>query len=213
MLYTLLFGARVRSADDNLGKLERIIVNNGIANQLSVDPGLLGYERVIPINIIDQTSDDEIQVTVGEGEWKSYPSFSVQRSVDTPSEEGPNLAALTPEIVAWAAPADTDHVTMETGARETDRTVDMTSVVLTSGTRVVLENQGGETHKLRGLIADTGRLQQLVLDNGTTISADAVTLLDEDRIHVGGQHQRPVLDADRGYEATEARDPQGDERR
>lgn len=213
MIYTLFFGARVRSADDNLGKLERIILNNGIANQLSVDPGLLGYERVVPITIIDQTSEDDIEVTIGENDWKAYPAFTMERSVASPSDDDTSLTGLVPDLASQSHTVDPDHPTLLSESSRTERTVDEMSVVLTDRTTVVFENRGDETHRLRGLIVDTGRVQQLVLDNGVTVSADDVTLMDEARIHVGGQHQQPVLDADRGYEATEVRDPKGDERR
>lgn len=212
MIYTLVFGASVRNDARDFGKLQRIIVNNGIANQLSVEPGLFSYERIVPINVIHETSEAVIRIGIDDNDWASYSAFKIDQSLTDATDDTPNLAVLTPTVAANSTAVDTGHPTEKTGARGTATTVDEMSVVLTART-VVLNEAAGTEHKLRGLIVDTGRLQQLLVENGEAIPFDAVSRLDEARIHVGDTHQQPLLDADRGYESTTARDPAGDQRR
>ena len=42
MIHTFVFGTPVRTSDHDLGKLERIIVNNGIANQIEPPERFVG---------------------------------------------------------------------------------------------------------------------------------------------------------------------------
>ena len=108
--------------------------------------------------------------------------------------------------------SDTGHP-LTTGARAEGRTVDELSVVMSSSTTVVNDSAPNAGERLRGLTLYTGRPQELLLAQGGTISYDAVTMLDENRIHIGGRHQEPVLPSDRAYEQTRPQDPAGDERR
>lgn len=211
MIQTLRFGAPVYNGAHHVGKLERIIVNNGIANQITVDPGLLRTERVVPINVFQTTENDELRLDVSDDEWRAYSAYKMQHELSNPSEDQPNLAVLSPSPTIVSSGTDTDHPSRPTGAYEADTTVADTSVVLTASTQVV--HEGGAAHRLQGLVIDTGRPRTLLLDDGSTVPFDAVTRLDENHIRVGGHPQQPILDADRGYEATRPHDPHGDERR
>jgi hypothetical protein len=212
MKFTLTFGAPVMNNDSQLGKLKRIVVNNGIANQVTVDPGLLSYERVVPISDFVAGPDDTLRVNITDTDWKAYSAFTMDQPLDNPNQDGPDMSVLTTDVTMNQQAADTNHP-LSTGTLVERETVDQMSIVLTSATTVVNEAGGGQTHKLHGLVIDTGRPQVLLLDDGTSLPFDAVTMLDEERIHVGGAHQQPVLDADRGYESTTIHDPAGDERR
>lgn len=196
MEYTLIFGTPVYSNEKHIGKLSRIIVDNGIANQITVDPGLLGTERVVPINALEEASAETIRMNVSDDEWKAFAAYQMQQSLTSTAGDTPNLSVLTTDQVASGGIADSSHPTNDTGARQTVRTVGDTSVVLSSRTSVVNEAAGNQQHSLKGLFVDTGRPQQLLLDDAHTLPFDAVTLLDENRIHVGGVHQAPVLEPD-----------------
>ncbi|MDP9312869.1 MAG: hypothetical protein M3R24_18610 [Chloroflexota bacterium] len=212
MRFTLIFGAPVYANETQLGKLERIVVNNGIANQVTVDPGLFGYERVLPLNHLGEAGADAVQLNVGADEWKAYPAYSMDQSLTNPNDASPDLSVLTTDLTMNSQAADTGHP-LTTGARVERRTVDELSVVLSSSTTVVNDSAPDEADRLRGLTIDTGRPQELLLAQGGTIPYAAVTMLDENRIHIGGRHQEPILPSDRGYEQTRAHDPAGDERR
>ena len=213
MNYTFVFGAAVRSGDTNLGRLERIIVNNGIANQITVNPGLLGTERVVPISDIQSATADEISLNISNDEWKAYAAYRLQQSLGNPNEAEPNLAALAPSPQLTQQTADTSRPPNTFGAVEQNTSVDLMSVVLTSSTTVSGDELAGGSARLKGLVVETGRPQQLLLDDERSVSYDAVSRLDEQQIQLGGAPQQPILDADRGYEATTAHDPSGDQRR
>lgn len=212
MKYIFVFGTPVRSGTTTLGKLTRIIVNNGIANQITVDPGLLQTERVVPISDIESATTDEIQLNVADDVWKAYTAYKLQQSLGNPNDADPNLAVLAPSPQLVQQAVDTSHPTDATGAHLIDTSVDRMSVVLTSSTRVGSEH-GNAQARLQGLIAETGRPQLLLLDDNGSIDFGAVTRLDEQHILIGGSPQQPLLDADRGYESTTAHDPSGDQRR
>lgn len=212
MNYTFVFGAQVRSGDTNLGRLERIIVNNGIANQITVNPGLLQTERVVPISDIQSATTDEINLDISDEGWKAYTAYRLQQSLGNPNEAQPNLAVLAPTPQFAQQAPDTSHPTSTTGARANDTSVDLMSVVLTASTTVGDADQGGRA-RLKGLVVDTGRPQMLLLDDESSVPYDAVSRLDEQQILLGGTPQQPLLDADRGYESTTAHDPSGDQRR
>lgn len=212
MNYTFVFGAPVQIGETQVGKLERIIVNNGIANQITVNPGLLQTERVVPISDIESASADAIRLHVTDQDWKAYTAFRLQQQLGSPNEAEPNLAVLAPSPQLIQQAADTSHPGSTTGAREAETSVDLMSVVLTSGT-TVSDAEGGGQMRLRGLVAETGRPQALLLDDDRSVPFDAVSRLDEQHIQLGGAPQQPILDADRGYEATTPHDPSGDQRR
>jgi hypothetical protein len=213
MILTLILGAPVQTSDRQIGKLQRIIIDNGIANQVTVNPGLLGLERVVPISIFEEATADGIRMEVTDEEWKAYSAFKVHQDLSSPVDDQPNLSALTPSASAVAQGPDASHPTSMTGARGTNTTVSETSVVLSTHTVVVNDDAPQAERTLKGLVIDTGRPQQLVLDDDSTVAFTAVSRLDEQRIHIGGAHEEPILDADRGYERTTLNDPSGDQRR
>ena len=194
MLYTLIFGTPVYAHDKHIGKLRRIIVDNGIANQITVDAGLLGTERVVPINVLEETSAETIRLNATDVEWKAFAAYQMQQSITSSGGDSPNLSALTSDQVVSGGITDSSH--NDTSSRRTVRTVADTSVVLTSRTAVINDDATNERHYVRGLVADTGRPQQLLLEDGSAVPFEAVTLFDESQIHIGGEHQAPVLEAD-----------------
>ncbi|HEX6293292.1 MAG TPA: hypothetical protein VFZ66_29195 [Herpetosiphonaceae bacterium] len=196
MIYTLIFGTPVQSSDKQIGRLERIIVDNGIANQVTINPGLLGTERVVPITVLEETSADVIRMNASNDEWKAFAAYQMQQSLSNPVEDTPNLSALTTDQVVAGGITDSSHPTSDTGARRTQRTVGDTSVVLSSRTKIVDDTGATKQRCLKGLVVDTGRPQQLVLDDDSAVPFEAITLLDENQIHIGGAHQAPVLGAD-----------------
>lgn len=212
MRFTLIFGAPVYANETQLGKLERIIVNNGIVNQITVNPGLFGHERVVPINHFGESGEDALHLNVGEDEWKTYPAYSMDQMLTNPNQASPDLSVLTTDLTMNSQATDTSHP-FTTDVRAERKTVDELSVVLSSATKVVNEGASDATDSLRGITIDTGRPQELLLAQGNAVSFEAVTMLDENRIHIGGHHQAPVLPSDRGYEQTRPQDPAGDERR
>lgn len=211
MRFTLIFGTPVQANNSQLGKLSRIIVNNGIANQITVDPGLLGSERVVPINAFQQSDDDTLNLDITDDDWKAYPAFTMDQSSDDPNASSADPALAPPDLTFNRRPATGNSLTAEPVVER--RTVDQLSVVLTSSATVVDDTAPDTTYKLRGITIDTGRPQELLIEDGRAVPFTAVTLLDEDRIHVGGVHQQPLLPSDRGYEQTRANDPAGDQRR
>jgi hypothetical protein len=195
MKYTLIFDTPVYAGEKHIGKLARIIVDNGIANQITVNPGLLGIERVVPINVLEEASAETIRMKVSDSEWKAFAAYQMQQSLTGSVGDTPNLSALTTDQVASGGITDSSHPTSDTGARQTVRTVGDTSIVLSSHTAVA-DEAADQQYQLKGLIVDTGRPQQMLLDGGSSLPFEMVTLLDEDRIHVGGQTPAPVLQAD-----------------
>ncbi len=197
MIYTFIFGAPVHNRDQHIGKLVRVVVNNGIANQVTVDPGLLGLERVVPISDIQEATADHIQLDITDDDWKAYAAFKVQQSLGGAMHDEPDSAVVGPTPVLSSDIRDTSHPTDATGARETDLTVSANSVVLSTSTAVVNDDATGVQHKLKGLVVDTGRPQQFLLEDGSTVSFEQVSLLDEQRIHIRNASQDVLTQSDR----------------
>jgi hypothetical protein len=196
MIYTFILGTPVYTSEKHIGKLARIIVDNGIANQVTIDPGLLGIERVVPINVLGETSADAIRMQVTDDEWKAFAAYKMQQSLGHPVGDAPNLSALTTDQVVAGGITDSSHPSHDAGAGRMVRTVGDTSVVLSSHTCIISDEDGNKQRRLKGLVVDTGRPQELLLDDGTVIPFEAITRLDEERIHIGGTPQAPVLEAD-----------------
>jgi hypothetical protein len=188
MTHIYRFGAAVRAGDRDLGTLTQIIVNGGIANQLVVNPGLLGIERVMPVSVVATTTADEITLAIDPAEWSSYPALHMHTPLDAPQANGPDLAVMTPSPQIVTAGTDVSHPTNVTGARETEDTVAIDSIKLTDRTEVVV---GGDAQRLTGLVVDTGRPQQILIGE-TAIGCESVTRWDEQRITLDTEGGRPA---------------------
>ena len=177
MIYTMIFGAPVRRDDHRLGTLNRILVNNGVANQFTVHTGLLGGpDRLAPINDVVEASEDGIVLNISEDEWKAYPAFDIDKILAKQQELTPGLHASAPANNQTAEDAASLPAAP---APATGRTVQDVSVVLTNKTQV------GDQGTLRGLILDTGIPQQLLIDGGGMVPFEQVGLLDENQIALG----------------------------
>ena len=177
MIYTMIFGAPVRRDDHRLGTLNRILVNNGVANQFTVHTGLLGGpDRLAPINDVVEASEDGIVLNISEDEWKAYPAFDIDKILAKQQELTPGFHASAPANNQTAEDAASLPAAP---APATGRTVQDVSVVLTDKTQV------GDQGTLRGLILDTGIPQQLLIDGGGTVPFEQVGLLDENQIALG----------------------------
>ncbi|HZB96692.1 MAG TPA: hypothetical protein VE268_12110 [Herpetosiphonaceae bacterium] len=177
MIYTMIFGAPVRRDDHRLGTLNRILVNNGVANQFTVHTGLLGGpDRLAPINDVVEASEDGIVLNISEDEWKAYPAFDIDKILAKEQELTPGFHASAPANNQTAEDAASLPAAP---APATGRTVQDVSVVLTNKTQV------GDQGALRGLILDTGIPQQLLIDGGGMVPFEQVGLLDENQIALG----------------------------
>ena len=177
MLYTLTLGSPVQSGEHKLGTLSGIIVNNGVANQLLVNPSGLfaGPERVVPINDVTETSADGITLGITDVEWRAYSAFHIEQLVVSDQAAAPSLIQTGPA-------SDINRETIERPTAEAvgaDTAATAGSVVLTTRTRV------GEQGCVAGLVADTGVPQQLLVDDGQTIAWDQIGVLDEKHITLG----------------------------
>jgi hypothetical protein len=176
-----MFGASVQSQGRALGTLKRIIVNNGVANQFTVNPGLFGGpERVVPISDVEDSSAEEILLGVSDDEWKAYSAFSVGQHMVSDSAAAPSLIPLAPRL-------DTTSETFDVPTAEastTDRSVSPQAVVLSQSTRV------GNHGRLAGLVIDMGIPQELLLEGGDTVPFGDVGILDEGHIQLGAAPPR-----------------------
>lgn len=175
MLYTLMIGAPVRSQGRDLGTLSRIIVNNGVANQFAVNPGLLGIERIVPISDVKDCTAEEIMLDASDDDWKAYNAFKTKQHVVTDNAAAPNLLPVAPRTTTTSEMFDVP--TAE--ATDTDRSLTPMAVVLSHSTRV------GDNGRLAGLVVDTGIPQEIVLEGGQTIPFEQVGVLDEHHIQLG----------------------------
>ncbi len=84
MIYTLMLGAPVSKEGDEFGSLTTIIVDNGIANQIVVNPSGLfaGPDRVVPINAIAESSAEGITLNATDVDWHSYGAYNVEQYRD-----------------------------------------------------------------------------------------------------------------------------------
>ncbi|WP_029215552.1 hypothetical protein [Kallotenue papyrolyticum] len=183
MQHIYRFGAVVLAGDEQLGTLSQIILNQGIANQLVVKPGLLGDARVLPISVVEQAEAETIRLSIAPEEWRSFPVPSLQHALDTPEQAAPDVSALTPAPGVTAVAVDPGHATERTGARETESTLAAAAITLSKATKVVPTSEDVR-YQLAGLVVETGRPQALLLDDGSRVPAAAIQRWEEQRIVV-----------------------------
>ncbi len=184
MQYTLVLGAPVVANGKTLGKIKRIIVQYGVANQFTVDPGLLGYERVLPISDARSATADGVELNVSDDQWKAYPAFNIEDMVPESDEStDPGLAELTPQHPAAAAHRpDAGVATTSVDVPPDDVTVHEQSAVLSSNTRIVDAN--GNRHALHGLVLDTGRPVQALVEGAQPIDLSNLRSLTAEEIRL-----------------------------
>jgi hypothetical protein len=177
MIYTLIFGAPVRRDDHRLGTLNRVLVNNGVANQFTVHTGLLsGPDRLVPINDVIEAGEEGLVLNISGDEWKAYPAFDIDKILAADQTLTPGFLTSAPGDNQTAGDASSLPAAPEPA---TGRTVRDISVVLTNKTQV------GDQGTLRGLVLDTGIPQQLLVEGGGTVPFEQVGLLDENQIVLG----------------------------
>lgn len=190
MQYTLILGAPVVNGDHTFGSLTRIVLENGVANQLVVSPSGLfsGPDRLVPIDCVMDTSADAITLKATEEEWKSFNAFKMDMREVAPlvEDRGMQLAPQTDISQPMVQQPTTDAVTSTI-------TVADTTVVLTKDTVV------GSGSRFGGLITETGVPQSMLVD-GQMVPFKQVSLLDEKHIELGGAASAPeTLDPTRDH--------------
>jgi hypothetical protein len=184
MRYTLIFGTPVMADGKTLGKVERIIVQNGIANQFTVDPGLFGTERVLPLSDVQSISANGIELRVSEDEWKAYPAFNIEALLPDTVPQMPGLPSVTAETVT--APANiTDPGVPTTSVdvpAESITVPDQAHSAIVSAKTTV--QHGGTEHALHGLVLDTGRPVQILVAPDQALDVSAVRSFTADQIRV-----------------------------
>lgn len=170
MIHTLIFGTPARSDRKDYGTLKRIIINAGIANQITVDPGVFGIERIIPISAVHSATAELIDLPITDDEWQAFAAYHMESIFSTSTDDDPSLGVMHE---ASAVGANMESVA---GSQENLSPLDETSVVLSPNTVL---HYGDQRAILDGLIAETGRPTRLLLDGGRTIAYDAVETIDD----------------------------------
>ncbi|GAC1386300.1 MAG: hypothetical protein NVS4B8_19160 [Herpetosiphon sp.] len=181
MEHTLVFGTPVGSESHSFGKLAKIVIENGVANQIVVHPGLFGGpERVVPINDLVTSTHDHIGLDVDGESWKAYSAYRITtHRLEQPGSSDAMPMARGVDIAAGLA----EPGEMDTSSTMT--TVTDNAVVLDHTTRV------GDIGALRGLVISTGIPQALLVDNDA-IPYGQVSLLDSQQIQLGGASAAPL---------------------
>lgn len=180
MRHTLIFGTPVARDGNSFGVLSRIVVNNGVANQIVVNPSGLfsGPERVIPINDVDAADADVVSLSTSGDEWKSYNAYEMDvYRLEEGSADTTQVIPGTVEVMRAVARVSTAE------SMSTETTVDDLSVVLTRATTV-------SGKPLDGLIIDTG-IPQALLVGDQTVDFTQVSTLNASHIELGGAGEAP----------------------
>lgn len=175
MIHTLIFGASVHGAATQWGTLKRILINDGIANEITVDPGLIGIERIVPISAIPEATADGAVLDISDADWKAFAAYRMHGMFGTSNEDEPNLQMMEATEKVGAG------ITSAIDTRDQVESVVGAALVLTANTVVAT---GGTERRLKGLIIDTGRPHELVLDDDQTVGVEAVDAWASDRIVV-----------------------------
>ena len=175
MMYTLMLGVPVRTQGQEVGTLKRIILNNGVANQFTVNPGLFGVERVVAISDIQQATAEHVVLNVTDADWKAYGAFETKQHIVSKAAASPGMMPVAPRLDTTSEILDVPTAEATTS----ERSLEIMSVALSQSTRV------GDQGRLAGLVLDTGVPQQIVLEGGAMIQFAEVGVLDEDHIQLG----------------------------
>lgn len=184
MKYTLILGAPVMAGNNTLGHVERILVNAGVANQFTVNPGLLGTERVVPLSDVRHITEHGIELRTSDKDWKAYPALNIEETMpEAFATTDPGLAELAPQHPDVAAHRPSAGVPAPSAdVSDDDVTTHEYSAVLSSKTRVY--GPGGEAQALHGVVLDTGRPVQLLVEGGEPIAVKTVSTFTSDEIRV-----------------------------
>jgi len=158
----------------------------GVAKQFTVNPGLFGTERVLPLSDVQTTGANGIELRTTDDEWKAYPAFNIesllQPAYDTPIAD-PGLAQLTPQQAeAGAYRPDNDLLSTSAAVPGEGVTVPLGSAVVSAKTTV---QHGGTTHALHGLVLDTGRPVQVLVAGEEPLDVATVRSFTAEQISVG----------------------------
>lgn len=177
MIHTLIFGTPVRGDNHELGTLNRVLVNNGVANQFTVNPGGLfsGPDRIVPISDVAEATDQGVTLNITDVDWKAYPAFNIDQILVSDQAAAPDLLQVSPTMPTTHEAVDVPTAEAPSGERSATAMI----VALTNRTRV------GDQGTLAGLVADTGIPQQLLLEGGGTVPFAQVGVLDEEHIVLG----------------------------
>ena len=177
MIHTLIFGTPVRTGNHEFGTLNRVLVNNGVANQFTVNPGGLfgGPDRIVPISDVVEATEQGVTLNIADVDWKAYPAFSADHLLVSDQAAAPDLLPVAPTMPTTNEAWDVPIAEAPTGERSATAMV----VALTNRTRV------GDHGTLVGLVADTGIPQQLMLEGGGVVPFAQVGVLDEEHIVLG----------------------------
>jgi hypothetical protein len=186
MRYTLVFGTPVMADGKTLGNVERIIVEDGVAKQFTVNPGLFGTGRVLPLSDVQITGANGIELRVSDDVWKAYPAFNIESllppAYDTPIAD-PGLTQLSPQQAeAGTHRPDNDLLTTSAAVPGEGVTVPVGSAVVSAKTSVL---RNGTTHALHGLVLDTGRPVQVLVADGQPLDVATVRSFTSEQISVG----------------------------
>lgn len=185
MIHTLVFGAAVHSMDTHRGTLKRMLITDGIANQFTVDPGLLGVERIVPISVVTEATPEGVQVNISnDDDWKAFPAYQMEGVLGTSNHDDPSVQVLeAAEIVGAGYDA-------ATGAQTTTDALPIGAIVLSSATRITGAHADATLH---GLVIDTGRPHQLLLNDGQVIPIAGAAQFGNDTIAL---HPRTSIERD-----------------
>lgn len=183
MRHTLVLGAPVQSDSHTFGHLSRIIVENGVANQIVVKPSGLfgGPERIVPISALASSTPEAIMLNIDvEAEWKGFSAFNIDvLNVDRLTTGGSGAQINPPHDLLLPA-VELPHVE----SVSSEQTQAQMSLLLSGDTRV------GDSGQFQGLVIDTGLPQALIVDN-QNIPFSQVSQFDSDHIQLGGAASAP----------------------
>lgn len=180
MIYTLMFGTPVSKEGGDFGSLSMIIVDNGVANQIVVNPSGLfaGPDRVVPINAIAESSPDGITLNTTDVDWHSYGAYNAEQYRDHEDVQPSFL------LSGSFAPSNAGLVDRPPTEMRSDSALVPMNVVLTTKTRV------GDQGHLAGIVTHTGIPTELVLEDGGSIPFEQVSILDSEHITLGPKMER-----------------------
>ncbi len=188
-------GADVYCTDGRAGRLVKVVVDPHTrrVTDLIVEKGFLQKEdRVIPVEVVSDATDERIQLRISSRELSNYPIYRVEEFEVPAPDWRPSKGYGADEIVFWSLPyglAVSMNDVRPMIRQRVQKGIDPNETVIGRGTRVY--NAEGTVGHIDHLLVnkDTGEITHLVLRKGLfprrlMIPIEMVKSIDEEGVYI-----------------------------
>jgi uncharacterized protein YrrD len=197
--------ASVLSANgQEVGSINRVVLSpeSKMVTHIVVRKGTLlnRVDKVVPVDLIAETTEDRILLRDEAGDLESFPPFEEERVVDkkTGLDQPPLFESSSPELIGYPEPnIPVIPAPGEQYVTQIDQNIPEGTVALKEGARVITAD-GQHVGKVERVLADLSadQVTHLLISRGMfpketkLIPMEWVARMEEDEVHLGVEEHR-----------------------